>query len=166
MGKRNGLAIVLIFSLAFNVGFVGIWLYHVLYVQPLLAEKQRETVPGRGFVVGQAEEFGLAPQQRRRILAARGRLRERLEGPVQNARAAREEFLTLLQAPQSDPQELRAAERRMAEEQERIRGLVIAHLLELRQGLNAQQRRQLGRMLRERQRSPRPFMRRTQGLTQ
>lgn len=147
---KHFLNTVLIFSLAFNIAFVGIWLYHMVYVRPRIEDAQRQRgwrAPVEALADARLEELRLTPEQRRRIVVLRQGLRPEVVRGLRDVGAAREEFLVLLQDPSADPQRLRAVEQKIAAEQERLRGRVVEHLIQVRDVLDPQQREELARIL-------------------
>jgi len=147
--KQKGLSVLLIFSLAFNLAFVGIWGYHLLYVRPLVAKQQQQAEEQGVLALAGLERLGLAPEQSKRIMLLRQGLRTKLAERMRNADEAREAFLTLLQDPQADPEALRAAGERLGREGETIRRMILDHLLAVRDALDRRQRGELARMLRQ-----------------
>jgi Spy/CpxP family protein refolding chaperone len=150
MDKRTGLGVLLVFSLAFNIAFVGIWLYDAVYVRPML-ERRRAAAGPEGPAFAGLERLNLRSEQRRRLEDLRGRLRAELTEPVRRAREARARFLSLLQDHQAEREELLEAERQMDEHQRQVRRVVMEHLLQVRETLGPEQCRRFGRMLWERQ---------------
>jgi len=149
--RHRALGVVLIFSLAFNIAFVGIWLYHVLYVRPLLA-KQALNAPAErrqaAALAGELRGLRLTAQQRARIAAMRRALAAQLEERLRKVEAAQEELLVLLQQPRPDQRRLTELADGISREQSDIRRLTLRHLLEVRNLLNERQRRELGCALR------------------
>jgi hypothetical protein len=142
--KDTILSVALVFSLAFNLAFAGIWAYHFFYVKPRLAEAEEEDQSDQERVLGRVRE-----------LARRRGLSEDMRAARKRVQEARTEFLRLMQDPRTDREELRQAQQKLAGRQEAVRKMVFEHLLEIRGNLNESQRRALGRMLRRRrQRSP------------
>ncbi len=152
MNRQKAVSILLTFSLAFNIAFVCIWLYHMLYVRPQIARAGQQALQGRepqeALAPWRLEKLRLTPEQHGRILNLRHGVRPAIVRGVSNVGTAREQFLMLLQDPGADPQRLRAAEQRMAAEQEKLRHQVIEHLIQVREVLDEQQRHELARMLR------------------
>ena len=150
MKKHRWLLAALAASVALNLGFVGAWAYHFLYVRPTLERLQR---PGEQARVRQAAwerwaNENLAPQQRQRIRAQQEALRGRLKGASRRTSDAQGRFFDLLAAPQADPAALQRARDEIAAGQKEMRRLVYEHVLRLSNSLNPQQRRELIGMLR------------------
>jgi len=149
MTRQKTMTIALFSSLAFNVAFVGIWLYHFLYVRPMLTGQQETQVAEQEpSLPPQYDRLQLAPEQRREMLAQYAGLRQKLDSTMREAHAARDEYFQLLGNPDADPQAMRAAEQKMAQHQERIRHMVTQHLGEMRKVLDEDQQREFGRLMR------------------
>jgi len=149
MTREKKLSIVLICSVGFNVAFVGVWLYHLLYIGPALAQVQRQqaALNAQGTqVLRKLDELQLAPAQREKIMAQQAGLGPQVAEAIQKARDARTELIVLMQDPNADPEALGAAEQKFAAEQQKIRQMVFEHLIRVRGTLNDDQRRQFGRM--------------------
>ncbi|MFO7956436.1 MAG: periplasmic heavy metal sensor [Candidatus Brocadiia bacterium] len=151
------LSLILIFSLAFNIAFVGIWAYNRFgEEQPAPAPVPRQTW----------EQIGLDREQQRRMEQSwRGLQRELV--PLQ-ARLARERdrLLELMAEPDPDEEAIRATQRRMAAVQEEMRRCVMIHMRETRERLTPEQRRRMFHMMRTwgRRRGHAPAGRRRQGM--
>ena len=152
--RQTGMGIALIFSLAFNLAFLGSWGYHVLYVKPALEEavQQRppapvEYVDATPAFMERLEELELAPKQRDQILAQKAGLREELRSSMQTVKDAREKLLALMQDPDADPEQIRAAEEKLSVQQQAFRQKVFESMMRVRNNLDENQRQRFGRML-------------------
>jgi len=136
---NKALSLLLIFSLAFNIAFVGIWLYN----------RQRPVAPLPAGRHGGQERAGRQPMQalrlrddqRRHLAELRGRARAetaRLEADIQKQQ---ERLLQLLAADQPDWKAVQDCEQRIAAGQKRLRELSLEQLRALRDILTPEQRR-------------------------
>jgi Spy/CpxP family protein refolding chaperone len=151
------LSLILIFSLAFNIAFVGIWAYNRFgEEQPTPALAPRPTW----------EQIGLDREQQRRMEQSWRRLQREL-APLQ-ARLARERdrLLELMAEPDPDEEAIRATQRRMGAVQEEMRRHVMTHMRETRERLTPEQRRRMFHMMRSwaHRRGQAPGGRRRQGM--
>jgi Spy/CpxP family protein refolding chaperone len=153
MDRNRWLDVVLIFSLAFNIAFVGIWGYHVFYVRPLL-EKQAEQAGGRangGTTAISGVEWAdleLTPQQRQRLQALRTEVRPEVVQLRQEALAAQERYLELIEQSDPDPQEVQQALEQIAQLQARFRRASFQGLRRFHEMLDERQRDEFHRMFR------------------
>ncbi|MFP4026312.1 MAG: periplasmic heavy metal sensor [Candidatus Brocadiia bacterium] len=161
MNKNTILSIVLIFSLAFNIAFAGIWVYNIAYVEPKLeqARQKQETekfeTPAQ-LVLEKWENIGLKPDQRKTLVNLRGKLHEQFKEDKADVEQAREDLLSLLQKTNSDPEAIEKAHQKLAREQQELRQSVMKNLMHVRGKLDEEQRRRFIRMLhRPRGRRPR-----------
>jgi Spy/CpxP family protein refolding chaperone len=142
---------LLIFSLAFNIAFVGIWTYHFAYVRPRL-DRSREA-SGRpadaraAALLRRLAQLDLTRAQKQRLRQDYAQLRDRLREHTQPLKNARHEYLMLLQDPDADAEQLQAAQKDFARRQNGIQQAIFEHLLRIRQELTPRQRRAFGRML-------------------
>jgi len=137
------LSLILVFSLAFNIAFVGIWAYNRFG-----EERPAPPPPPR-----QAwEQIGLDREQQRRMEQSWRALQQQV-APLQ-ARLARERDHLLELMAQADPDEqaIRAARRRMEAAQEQMRQRVMVHMQQTREQLSPEQRRRMFQMMRTRAR--------------
>ena len=138
---RKGLELLLIFSLALNLAFVGVWGYHWFCVRPELAT--------RAAPVWQTQQgtLNLSGEQRERVREQWGELRRRVGGLNEELAGRRRQLLGLLAAPEPDMEAVRAFQRDIALEEGKVRDATIEHLLELRKVLSPEQREKLLRMI-------------------
>ena len=149
MNRQKTMIIVMVFSLAFNVSFLSMWGYHVLYVRPALEAQQAQVAqPSEPALPAQWEALRLGTDQRRQMLAQYAGLRSDIGPVLSDAKSSRDELLLLISSPKADPQQLQDAERKMAEHQEKIRRLVMERLMRMRGVLDEEQRLEFGKMLR------------------
>lgn len=150
--RNKALALLLIFSLAFNIAFVGIWAYrgaarrHRYRRLTRDAQVGRERPPGPGGPPW--AQLALAPEQEHRI---REGWRE-VEGQMQSLREEvarhRDALLELMAAEEPEEQAVLAARERIDAVERQMRKLVVGQMLKTREMLTAEQRRQWLRMMR------------------
>lgn len=134
------LALILIFSLAFNIAFVGIWAYGQFYAPDRVRPRPPRRAPW--------ERMGLTEPQRRELVERR----RQLQGEMSRVRAELEEqrarLFDLLEAEHIDEEAVRDARERMKRAQEKVQQLVFRHMRELRDVLKPEQRRRMMDMMR------------------
>jgi len=157
---RKGLTLLLIFSLALNLAFVGVWGYHVFYVRPRLPGGRLWLAPPiqAGWP---PPALGLRDEQRERMLAEQRRFRREMQVIQAEARRNSEELLDLVLAPQPDLEAIRARQREIEAKRSELQARVVKHLLSLKGTLTPEQQKRLIWMLRMRARgqSRGPFRR-------
>jgi Spy/CpxP family protein refolding chaperone len=133
------LQLLLIFSLAFNIAFVGIWLYN----------RQLPDAPPRGLPRGlQArpgpppwDALGLGPEQKKAVAEKWGAMsRETADLSAELARQ-RERLLQLMGGEDPDWQGVQECEQRIEAGQRRLRQMTVAQMREMRELLTPEQRR-------------------------
>lgn len=150
IARNQAMSILLIFSLAFNIAFVGIWTYHFAYVRPRMAKLRQRPAPGEArpaALLRRLAKLDLNRTQKQRLRRDYVHLRRRLKDHMEPLKEARHEFLMLLQDPEANPQQLQAAQAAFARRQHRMQQAIFEHLLKVRQELTPPQRRAFGRML-------------------
>jgi Spy/CpxP family protein refolding chaperone len=145
---NKGLTLLLIFSLAFNIAFVGIWVH-----SRSQAAKPPEGRPGAPW-----GELGLNPAQQQRLRGRWQAVRSEAARLRQEAAGAREELLELIVAEEPDQEAILATEERLAGLQHRMRELAVSQMLETRRILEPPQRREWIRLLKARGARPRPAL--------
>ncbi len=133
------LSLILVFSLAFNIAFVGIWFYSRLQPDRPGAEPRRTW-----------EQVGLDREQQRRMEQSWRDLRRELAPLERRLAAERDRLFELMAEQEPDREAIRAAHRRMEAIQERIRANVLSHLEQTEEHLTPEQRRRLFQMMRSR----------------
>ncbi len=98
---RKGLELLLVFSLALNLAFVGVWGYHWFYVRP---ELEKRSAP-----VWQTQQgtLNLTNGQRQHMRERWGQLRKTVGGPKEELEAKRTRLIELLAAPEPDMEAIR-----------------------------------------------------------
>ena len=139
---RKGLELLLVFSLALNLAFVGVWGYHWFYVRP---ELEKRSAP-----VWQTQQgtLNLTNGQRQHMRERWGQLRKTVGGPKEELEAKRTRLIELLAAPEPDMEAIRTCQRQIAVHERRVRELTVKHLMELNKVLTPEQRQTLLRMIR------------------
>jgi Spy/CpxP family protein refolding chaperone len=135
------LALIVIFSLAFNIAFVGIWAYTRVRPAPQRPAPARPVAPPAPAADGLWQQLGLTPEQQRSVVEEWRQVGHQVEGKQAEVRAQRARLIDLLQADVLDEQALRATRDKMDEDQQAVRELVFNRMLQLRQVLNPEQRR-------------------------
>jgi len=132
-------SLLLVFSLAFNIAFVGIWAYE------RAARRHPAAAPP-----GPWAELGLTPPQRQRLQEGWRKLLRDMAGPREQSEESRERLLALLAAEPPDREAITAEHKRMEEFERQVRSLVVAQMLETRDVLTPAQRQQWLRLMRAR----------------
>ncbi len=136
------LALALVFSLAFNIAFVGIWAYS--RTLPFQAEPEPTTL-----TPALLNELRLTQPQRANLQRQRERLREELTEAREELAHRREELFNLLENQPQNGEAIHRARQRVDEAQERLQRMVVDHMRELRTVLTPEQHRRLMQMVRE-----------------
>jgi Spy/CpxP family protein refolding chaperone len=139
---NKALALGVIFSLAFNIAFVGIWGY--TRVRPREQRPPGEQVKPRPAPVpaeGIWQQLGLTPVQASQVAEEWRQVGREITATQAEVRAEQVRLYNLLQADTLDEQALRASRDKMADGQQKARELVFDRVLQLRQVLNPEQRR-------------------------
>jgi len=152
--RQSVLTLLLVFSLAFNIAFVGIWVYN----RTARSGRPAGPPPGpqaRGASAAERPEppwdaLKLGAEQKRSMRdswQATGRRIQQL-----NAELARERdrLFDLLAAEEADEAAIAQAQKRMAELQGQVRQLAVGQMVETRTRLTPEQRRELFRRMRAR----------------
>ncbi|MFO8008408.1 MAG: periplasmic heavy metal sensor [Candidatus Brocadiia bacterium] len=137
------LSLILIFSLAFNIGFIGIWVYNITV-------PERRPEPAAEAPPPPWAQLPLQPEQRQSLRAEWQQLLAELEPLRDELRAQRGRLMDLLSAPEPNEAEVRRARERIGELQERSRELVLEHMERTRRALPPRQRKRMFQLLRER----------------
>jgi len=135
------LALILIFSLAFNIAFVGIYVHNRVQrfgPRPGFQRPAATMAPAEGAAWRQ---FGLKPDQERRVLEDWRQTGRQITAIDAEVRELRARLISLLQADTLDEQAVRAARDKIEEDQQKVRELVFDRMLKLRLELTPEQRR-------------------------
>ena len=119
------LALIVIFSLAFNIAFVGIWAYTRVRPAPQRPAPARPVAPPAPAADGLWQQLGLTPEQQRSVVEEWRQVGHQVEGKQAEVRAQRARLIDLLQADVLDEQALRATRDKMDEDQQAVRELVF-----------------------------------------
>ena len=137
---NKALALIVIFSLAFNIAFVGIWAY--LRVRPMPPRPAPvQPIPPPAPAEGLWQQLGLTPEQQRSIVEEWRQVGRQVEAKQAEVRLERAQLINLLQADALDDQAIKATREKMDEDQQAVRELVFDRMLQLRQVLKPEQRR-------------------------
>ena len=149
-------SIVLVFSLALNMAFVGVWSYHRFYLRP----RRRRARPRRGrgrFRHRRGDkrhapraELALEPRQRRAVHKARRELKKKMGGIGRRIAERREELFELLQQPDPDRKSIKKRVKALNEIRSELTWATVQHILDLKEFLEPEQERRLLEMIRER----------------
>jgi Spy/CpxP family protein refolding chaperone len=137
---NKALALIVIFSLAFNIAFVGIWAYTRVRPVPPRPAPVRPTPPPAP-AEGLWQQLGLTPEQQRSVVEEWRQVGHQIEAKQAEVRLVRTQLINLLQADVLDEQAVKATRDKMDEDQQAVRELVFNRMLQLRQVLNPEQRR-------------------------
>jgi len=143
---NKALALILIFSLAFNIAFAGMWVYN--RTRPAPQPPQMVAQPGGPEPKqGPWQQLGLRPEQLRQVMGEWRQLRQRIEAAEAEVRRQRARLFQLLQANELDEQAVRETRAQMEAAQQRVRDLVFDQMFSLRQRLTPEQRRRWVEMM-------------------
>ena len=146
---RNVLTLLLIFSLALNLAFAGVWVYHRAYVQPRLME--RLPPPSELPAMPWAEQaLELRDPQRSRVRTEYAEFRKKMWEIRTRAEQNRVVLLDLLAAPKPDRKAIQECLSRIAADNQKLQELVVEHLLALKGMISPQQVQRLMNTLRSR----------------
>lgn len=148
------LALLLIFSLAFNVAFLGIWAYQ-RRERAEAPERQRQHQRGadgrreRGPGDELWEKLGVSPEQKQQLDESHSELRRKTEALRQDARTHREQLYKLLESDLPDEAAVLTEQDAIGSIEQQQRRAVIEQMLEMRKILTPEQRQAWLRMMRE-----------------
>ena len=147
---NKALSLLLIFSLAFNIAFVGMWVYNRTTRRPPRAALPPGQAPGRSPAAVSPRPWAplnlQAPQQRK-MTQDWAEVCRKIETLNAEGQQSREQLLDLLAAEKLDAEAIRACQQRIDETQEQVRRLVVDHMLRTRDALSPQQRARWVRMM-------------------
>lgn len=165
---NKALSLLLIFSLAFNIAFVGIWVYnrstHVPSPAPApdpRADAARPPMPGPP----SWQQLSLRGPQERQITQGWREAHQKFEAVNAEMRKEREKLFDLLAADELDQEAIAACQQRIEAGQQAARQLVLEQMVKTREALTPEQRTNWMRMMkaagqrhtrRRRQAGPRP----------
>jgi len=147
---NKALSLLLIFSLAFNIAFVGIWVYHRTTRRPQRAALLPGQAPGRSPAAVSPPawaQLNLHAPQQRKMAQDWAEVCRKIEALNAEGRQLREQLLDLLAAEKLDAEAIRACQQRIDQIQEEVRRLVVDHMLKTRDALSPQQRARWVRMM-------------------
>jgi len=140
------LKLLLTFSLAFNAAFVAVAIHSRL---------ARGPVPGPAGKADLDEPFSpwaqvdLTEEQQARIEVQRRGLQDRVADIMEANSRERERLLELFQAEHPDREAIRQTQRRIGQNQARLRELAVGHLLKAGEQLSVEQRKKLACVLKD-----------------
>ncbi|MHC5034357.1 MAG: Spy/CpxP family protein refolding chaperone [Planctomycetota bacterium] len=143
------LALLLAFSLAFNIAFAGMWIYRRAVLTPRRA-------PG-----GPWADLHLNPDQERQIRERWSEVRRRARQYREEAARHRDELLRLLAADDPDDQAVLAQYGHVSAAERQMREMAIAEMLNTQRALSPEQRQKWFRHVRARAQNLRRQWRRT-----
>jgi len=120
------LSLLLVFSLAFNIAFVGIWVYN------LTEECEPAEAP--------LNELRLGPDQQRRVREQWQQLRKQVADMKEELDRERDRLLDLMAAERPDTEAIRDCQSRIGELQHEMRRIVTEHMMQTGQMLTPEQR--------------------------
>ena len=138
---NKALALILIFSLAFNIAFVGIYVHNRMWrpgPRPPAQRRVQVPAPAEG---GGWRQFGLTGEQEQRVMEDWRQTGRQITTIDAEARELRARLINLLQADTLDEQAIRITRDKIEEDQQKVRDLVFERMLKLRQELTPEQRR-------------------------
>ncbi len=134
------LSLLLIFSLAFNLAFVGIWVYS-LKAEPETSRR------GVGPERAPWTELGLGADQRKRMGEEWQRLRDEVGELKKELDRQQERLLDLMAAERPDRNAIQDCQQRIGEIQHEMRRLVTDHMMQTGQMLTPEQKQRWYGML-------------------
>ena len=141
--RNAALTLVLVFSLAFNIAFVGIWVYHRPRPRPPLAGRSYESRQG-----GMRRpsppwaQFALTPDQEQKVSKGWREVEGRMRELRQDAADHRDRLFALMEEEPPDEAAVLEAQKSIEATQEQIRKLVVGQMLKTRELLDEEQRHQ------------------------
>lgn len=135
------LSLILVFSLAFNIAFVGIWAYN------RFGEERAASAPAPA-PPQTWEQVGLDREQQRRMEQSWRALQQQLTPLRTRLESERDHVLELMAQADPDEEAIRTTQRRMAVVQEQMRRCVMTHMRETGERLSPEQRRRMFQMMR------------------
>jgi Spy/CpxP family protein refolding chaperone len=136
---QKALTLLLIFSLAFNIAFVGIWVYSRRRPVPPLPAPQAPQA-GAAPRPGVALLESLRPDQRAELWAKWRKLAEQAAPLNAEVRRERQRLFDLMAAETPDWAAVRECESRIEAAQNRLRRMVVEELRQVRDLLTPEQR--------------------------
>ncbi len=135
------LSLLLIFSLAFNIAFVGIWAYNRTSPGPnALQAPSRAASPW--------ERLEVAPEQRERLREQWRGLHAEVRSRRETLQRQRDRLLELMADPEPNEAPIRACRNNIERIQDEVRNLVLTHMRRMGEVLTPEQRRRMFHMLR------------------
>lgn len=144
---NKALALILVFSLAFNIAFVGIYVHNRVERARPRPFARRPVQPAGTAQGGGWRQFGLKGEQERRVLEDWRETGRKISAIDAEARELRARLIGLLQADTLDEPAIRATRDKLEEDQQKVRDLVFNRMLKLRQELTPEQRRRWVEMM-------------------
>lgn len=146
---NKALSLLLIFSLAFNIAFVGIWVYNRTAPRPRGAPRtvRPEGLPSSAAPQRPWAQLKLQAPQERKVMQDWAEVYRKIETLNAEGRQLREHLLDLLAAEQLDAEAIGACQQRTDQIQAQVRGLVVEQMLRTRDALTPEQRARWVRMM-------------------
>lgn len=142
---KKALALLLIFSLALNFAFAGVWAYHQFYVRSYYENSG-------GAESGESDDSDGPPSS----LLAPGRdgFRESMHELRLSLRDQQEKLFDLLADEQTDREAIESCMEKISALRDQMEKLVVGHVLSLKKTLDPEERRKLMEFLRRRALGP------------
>jgi len=157
---RKALGLILIFSLALNFAFVGVWAYHRFYIRhhrPDVRWNRRGDDDRRGFrdMDHRAEKEKEGFERRLPELLARDKEYWKKVGKTRHSlMAEHEKLFDLLSGEETDREAINACLDRIAELRDDMQRLVVDHVLSVKENLGSEQSKKLMYFLRRKALGP------------
>jgi uncharacterized membrane protein len=153
--RQTVLTLVLIFSLAFNIAFVGIWVYSRTVPRgpeagPSARAPGTPAGPSRGGAQPPWEALQLSAERERRIRENWRATAERIRALNAELEAERDRLFELFGAEEADEPAIAETQARIESLQAQVRQLAIRQMMDTRRGLSPAQRRELFQQMRAR----------------
>jgi Spy/CpxP family protein refolding chaperone len=150
---RKAINLLLIFSLALNFAFVGVWGYHRFYVRP----RMKRIMENRGEDPRFEERLGLEPEQKEKLKQQNREFREAVRKVEQKVQRKRQELFELLQQPNPEEGAIEKCLEEIAQARKQMPRYTVRHMLKLKELLTPEQQRKLMRLMQSRMHRHRPW---------
>lgn len=137
--------LVVVFSVALNIAFIGTWVARAARIQ----RETKEAYSGQVWCPLH-RRLGVSPEQWRRIEPQLDAFRRESQAVSAEMNRLRGELIDLIAGEQPDREAIEAKQEEIRARQRRMQKLVIEHLLTEKETLTAEQQRELFDMIRQR----------------
>ncbi len=131
---NKALSLLLIFSLAFNIAFVGIWVHNIVTAE-------QDTHPERRGAADFWRNAGLDPEQREALREDSRTFKQEMAELGQELDRQQDRLLTLMAGEEPDEEAMRQCREKIHEIDRRRASLALKHMRRMREVLTPPQRR-------------------------